>query len=93
MITSILTAIGMTIGVLVKALLLDGGGGGTAGKPPFKDEAGLKEWVRNKLTALSLLLGGLGVKAADALPGIIGAILSWILNKASDVVGWVSPNL
>ena len=37
MITSILTAIGMTISVLIKALFLDGGGGGTTGKPPFKD--------------------------------------------------------
>ena len=27
------------------------------------------------------------------LPGIIGAILSCILNKAADVVDWVSQNL
>ena len=33
------------------------------------------------------------MKAAKALPGIIGAILSWILSKAADVVGWVSQNL
>ena len=30
------------------------------------------------------------MKAAEALPGIIGTIISWILNKAADVVGWVS---
>ena len=49
-IASLLTAIGMAIGVLVEALL-PGGGGGTAvgGKPPPKDEAGLKEWIRSKL--------------------------------------------
>ena len=29
------------------------------------------------------------MKVAEALPVIIGAILSWILNKAADVVGWV----
>ena len=88
-ITSILMAIGMAISVLVKSLLpCGGGGGGTAGKPPPKNEAGLKEWVRNKLKALSSLPGSLGVKAAaKALPDIIGWILSWILNKASDVVG------
>ena len=40
-----------------------------------------------------MLLGRSGVKVAEALPGIIGAILSWILNKASDVVGWESQNL
>ena len=33
------------------------------------------------------------MKAAEALPGIIGAIISWILNRAKDVVGWVSQNL
>ena len=85
----------MAISVLVEALLPGGGGdtAGAAGKPPPKDENGLKEWLRNKLKALASLLGRLGVKAAEALPGIIGAILSWILNKAADVVGWVSQNL
>ena len=33
------------------------------------------------------------MKAAEALPGIVGAIISWVLNKAKDVVGWVSQNL
>ena len=66
---------------------------GGGGEPPPKDEKGLKEWVRNKLKALALLLEKLGMKAAEALPGIIGGIISWILNKAKDVVGWVSQNL
>ena len=61
--------------------------------PLLKDEKGLKEWVRSKLKALASLLGKLGIKAAEALPGIIGAIISWILNRAKDVVGWVSQNL
>ena len=95
-IASILTAIGMAIGVLVEALL-PGGGAATAsgggGEPPPKDEKGLKGWIRNKLKALALLLGKLGMKAAEALPGIIGGIISWILNRAKDVVGWVSQNL
>ena len=97
MITSILTAIGMAIGVLVEALLPGGGGGAAAsgggGEPPPKDEAGLKEWIRNKLKALASLLGRLGIKAAEAFPGIIGGIISWILNRVKDVVGWVSQNL
>ena len=91
-IASILTAIGMAIGVLVEALL-PGGAAATSGGPPPKDEKGLKEWVRNKLKALASLLGKLGMKAAEALPGIIGGIISWILNRAKDVVGWVSQNL
>ena len=96
MIPSILMAIRMAIGVLVKALLSGGGGGGataSGGEPPPKDEEGLKEWIRNKLKALASLLGRLGIKAAEALPGIIGGIISWILNRARDVVGWVSQNL
>ena len=78
-IASILTAIGMAIGVLVEALLPGGGGATVAsggGEPPPKDEAGLKEWIRNKLKALTSLLGRLGIKAAEALPGIIGGIIS-----------------
>ena len=91
-IAPILTAIGMAIGVLVKAP----GGAAVAsggGEPPPKDEKGLKEWVRSKLKVLASQLGKLGMKAAEALPGIIGGIISWILNRAKDVVGWVSQNL
>ena len=45
MIVSILTAIGMAIGVLVEALLPGGGGAAASGggEPPPKDEKGLKE--------------------------------------------------
>ena len=96
MIASILTAIGMAIEVLVEALLPGGGGAAAVsggGEPPPKDEKGLKEWIRIKLKALASLLGRLGIKAAEALPGIIGGIISWILNRAKDVVGWVSQNL
>ena len=84
----------MAIRVLVEALLPGGGGAAvTSGGPPPKDEAGLKEWIRNKLKDLAFLLGRLGIKAAEALPGIIGGIISWILNRAADVVGWLSQNL
>ena len=96
-IASILTAIGMAIGVLVEALLPSGGGAATAsgggGEPPPKDEKCLKGWIRHKLKALASLLGRLGIKAAEALPGIIGGIISWILKSVKDVVGWVSQNL
>ena len=93
-IASILMAIGMAIGVLVEALLPGGGGAiSGGGEPPPKDEKVLKEWVRSKLKALASLLGKLGMKAAEALPGISGGIISWILNRAKDVIGWVSKNL
>ena len=62
MIASMLTAIGMAIGVLVEALLPGSGGaavasGGGGEPPPPKDERGLKEWIRNKLKALASVLG------------------------------------
>ena len=53
----------------------------------------VKEWLRSKLKALESLLGRLGMTAAEALPGIIGSIISWILNRAAEVVCWVSQNL
>ena len=76
-IASVLMAIGMAIGVLVEALLPSGGCTVAGGEPsPPKDEKGLKEWLRNKLKALASLLGRLGAKVAEALPGIIGVIIS-----------------
>ena len=92
MIASVLTAIGMVIGILVKALLPCGGGVTTKGMGDGKPE-NEKEWLRNKLKPLASLLEILGTKAAEALPGIIAAIISWTFNRAKEVVGWVSQNL
>ena len=94
-IVSILTAIGMTIGVLIEALL----GGPSASTPTPQStttsdkKGGAREWIKNKLEALSSLLGKLAAKAGAALPGIIGSIISCILNRAKEVVGWLSNNL
>ena len=72
-IPSILTAIRMAIGVLVEALLPGGVAAASGGgEPPPKDKKGLNKWVRSKLKALASLLGKLGMKAAEALPGITG---------------------
>ena len=97
-IASILTAIGMAIGVLIEALL---GGSSvstttiTSGSTSGGDGkgSGTREWIKNKLKALSRLLGKLADKVLASLPGIVGAILSWILNRAKEVVGWLSQNL
>ena len=87
-------AIGMAIEALVEALLPGGAAAASGGGlPPPKDEKGLKEWVGSKLKALASLLEKLRMKAAEALPGIIEGIISWILNRAKDLVGWVSQNL
>ena len=95
-IVSILTALGMTLGVLIEALL---GGPSTISTLTSQStttsdkKGGAREWIKNKLKALSQLLGKLADKALVSLPGIIGSILSWILNRAKEVVGWLSQNL
>ena len=84
-IVSILTALGMTLEVLIEALL----GGPSTSTPTSQStttsdkKGGAREWIKNKLKA----------KAGAALPGIIGSIISWILNRAKEVVGWLSNNL
>ena len=73
-IVSILTAVGMAIGVLIESLLR---GTTTSGNTSGGDRkgGGAREWVKNKLKALSQLLGKLADKALAPLPGIIGSIL------------------
>ena len=98
-IVSILTALGITLGVLIEALL----GGSSESTPTSqstttsdkqqKVKGGAREWIKNKLKALSSLLGKLAAKAGAALPGIIGSIVAWLLNRAKEVVGWLSNNL
>ena len=94
-IVSILTAVGMAIGVLIEALL---GGPSTSTPTPQSTttsdkKGGARERIKNKLKALSQLLGKLADKALASLPGIIGSILSWILNRVKEVIGWLSQNL
>ena len=73
-IVSTLTALGMTLGVLIEALL---GGPNTstptsAGTSGGDKKGGAREWIKNKLKALSQLSGKLADKALASLPGIIG---------------------
>ena len=93
-IVSILNALGMALGVLIEALL-----GGPSMSTPSEStttsdkKSGAREWIKNKLKALSQLLGKLADKALASLPRIIGSIISWILNRAKEVIGWLSNNL
>ena len=81
----------MTLGVLIDALL---GGPTTSESTTTNDKkGGAREWIKNELKVLSQLLGKLANKALASLPEIIGSILSWILNRAKEVVGWLSQNL
>ena len=94
-IVSILTAVGMAIGVLIESLL--GGPSVSASTPggttTSDKKGGARQWIKHKWKALSQLLGKLADKALASLPGIIGSILSWILNRAKEVIGWLSQNL
>ena len=95
MIVSVLTAVGIAIGVLIGALL-EGPTVSTTTTTTTSNNTsggGAREWIKNELNALSKLLGKLADKDLAALPGIIGSILSWILNRAKEVVGWLSQNL
>ena len=84
----------MAIGVLIEVLL------GSPTVPITTSQStttsdkkgGAREWIKDKLKALSQLLGKLADKALASLPGIIGSIISWILNKGKEVVGWLSQN-
>ena len=53
----------------------------------------VKEWMKDTLKHLSNLLQKLGSKALDALPGIIGAAVSWLLNALSGAVGWLAEHV
>ena len=85
----------MILGVLIEALL----GGPSMFTPTSSGisggdkKGGAREWIKNKLKALLQLLGKLADKALASLPEIIGSILSWILNRAKEVVGWLSQDL
>ena len=78
-IISILTALVMTLGVLIEAL---SGGPSNTSTPTLHStttsdkKGGAREWIKNKLKTLSQLLGKLADKVLASLPGIKGSILS-----------------
>ena len=95
MIVSILTAVGMAVGVLIEALLGSPTVSTTTSQSTTTSykKGGARKWIKNKLKALLQLLGKLADKALALLSGIIGSIISWILNRAKEVIGWLSQNL
>ena len=82
----------MAIGVLIEALLGGHRVSATSGGTSSGDGkgGGARKWIKNKLNALSQLLGKLAEKALASLPG---SIISWILNRAKEEIGWLSQNL
>ena len=84
----------MIIGVVIEALLGGPSASTTTSESTITSDkkGGARDWIKNKLKALSQLLGKLADKALASLPGI-GSIISWILNRAKEVIGWLSQNL
>ena len=92
-IVSVLTAFGMIIGVIVETFIPTTGGTTSPSKPPPKDATGVKDWIKKQLSNLGKLLADLAGKAAAALPGIIGSIVSWLLSTMGKVVSWFGEHL
>ena len=94
-IASVLTAIGMIISTIV--LAIPGGSGGGAAAPPKPPQppgkGGAKEWIKKQLQSLGRILAKLAGKAAAALPGNIGSIVSWLLSLLGKTAVWLAGNL
>ena len=93
-IASVLTAIGMIISTIVLAIPGGSGGGAAPPQPPQPPgKGGAKEWIKKHLQSLGRILAKLAGKAAAALPGIIGSIVSWLLSLLGKTAVWLSNNL
>jgi len=71
-------------------------GGGSiipAPSPTTPSEHGAAEWVKKQLKTLAGWLKAVAGKVAAALPGIIGAIVSWLLKTAGVVVTSLAEHL
>ena len=82
----------MTVSSLVAWLTGGGGAPAPTPAPPIPDKGGIKEWVKRQLNAIKRLLSRLAEKAAAALPGIIGSVVSWLLSTIGKAVGWLAEN-
>ena len=86
---AILTSIGLLIGLIVKSAtnIVTGGGGGGG------SSGGDDNIVKRGLKKLASMLKDLAAKALDALPGIIGSIVSTLLKSGAAVVSYFANHL
>ena len=108
-IVSVLTALGLLISTLVEAIALgvkNATPKPPTPKPPSPKpdpkpgpspkpgpKPGSREWIKEMLQKIVSLLIKLGDKALAALPGIIGAVVNFLLKSAASVVGFVAENI
>ena len=83
---SILTALSMTISLIV-LIVFGGGGAGTGGSTP-KDEVALKKWLDRLADALKRLAG----KSVEALSAVVGSVVGAILSFLGKAVGFVAKH-
>ncbi|MCE2507672.1 MAG: hypothetical protein J4F36_14650, partial [Nitrosopumilaceae archaeon] len=88
---AVLTAFGLLISTIVG--FVTGGGGSTNVIKPPKKGLDPKKWLQNNLKALARLMGKLAQKLGAALPGIIGSIVSWLLNRFKDVFSFAAEHV
>ena len=83
----------MPISTLV--LAVTGGGSAPVPSPAPKpsNKGGVKEWIKKHLQALGRALANLASKAAAALSGIIGSIVSWLLSTLGKAATWLADNV
>ena len=92
-IASVLTALGFIVSTIVLAIQNALGGGWPTPAPAPSGRDGVTGWVKKQLKTLASWLKALAEKAAAALPGIIGAIVSWLLKTAGSVAVWLAEHL
>jgi len=92
-IASVITAFGFIISTIVLSVT----GGPVTPAPPAppapSDPSDFKSWAKKQLRHIADLLKIVGEKALNALPGVIGAIVSGLFTIASKVVGYMSEHL
>jgi len=92
-IASVLTALGFIVSTIVLAIQNTFGGGWPTPAPTPSGRDGVTAWVKKQLKTLASWLKTLAEKAGAALPGIIGAIVSWLLKTAGSVAVWLAEHL
>jgi len=93
-IASLLTAFGFIVSTIVLAIYTGSGGVTPASAPPTPGYEGtVTDWFKKQLKTLAGRLKTLAGKATAALPGVIGAIVSWLLKTASSVAVSLAEHL
>ena len=92
---SILMALGMILGVLIEALPGDPSASTTASESTTTSEkkGRARKCIKKQIKSPVTTIWEISRQSIASLPGIISSILSWLLNRAKEVIEWLSQNL